>query len=131
MSENNNHKDRPLIFKDLTHKIIGAALEVYKTLGYGFIDKVYEKALLKEFELRGIPAKSNCCIQVSYKGDTIPYNLPNILVDGKVIVELQAEEEYNSRNESQIVNYLKATGIKVGLIINFGRDGCKPRRFVS
>ena len=131
MSENSNQKDRPLIFKELTHKIIGAALEVYKTLGYGFIDEVYEKALLKEFELRGIPAKCNSPIQVSYKGDTIPCYLPNILVDDKVIVGLGAEEEYNSKNESHIINYLKATGIRVGLIINFGRDGCKPRRFVS
>jgi len=131
MSENTDRNERPLIFKDLTHKIIGAALEVYKILGYGFVDEVYEKALLKEFELRGIPAKSNCRVQVSYKGDTIPYYLPNILVDDKVIVELRAEEECNSGNESQILNYLKATGIRVGLIINFGRDGCKPRRFVS
>ncbi len=131
MSESSNRKDRPLIFKELTHEIIGAALEVYKTLGYGFIDEVYEKALLNEFGLRGIPAKCNSPVQVNYKGDTIPYYLPNILVDDKVIVELQTEEEYNSKNESQIINYLKATGIRVGLIINFGRDGCKPRRFVA
>jgi GxxExxY protein len=131
MSENDNDNDRPLIFKELTHKIIGAALEVYKTLGYGFINKVYESALLKEFELRGIPAKCNSPVQVMYKGDTIPSYLPNIVVDEKVIVELGTEEEYNSKNESQIINYLKATGIRVGLIINFGRDGCKPRRFVS
>lgn len=122
---------RPLIFKDLTHKIIGAALEVYKILGYGFIEDVYEKALLKEFELRGIPAKCNCNIEVSYKGDTIPCYLPDILVDGKVIVDLRAEEEYTSGNEPQIINFLKATGIRVGLIINFGRKGCTPRRFVS
>ncbi len=131
MSENSNRKDRPLIFKELTHKIIGAALEVYKTLGYGFIDETYEKALLKELELRGIPAKCNSPIHVSYKGNTIPYYLSNILVDDKVILELQTEEEYNSKNESQIINYLKATGIRVGLIINFGREGCRPRRFVS
>ncbi|NIO03838.1 MAG: GxxExxY protein [Proteobacteria bacterium] len=126
-----NHEDKPLVYKDLTHKIIGAALEVYKILGYGFIEEVYEKALLKEFDLRGIPAKSNCRIRVSYKGDSIPCYLPNILVDDKVIVDLLAEEEYDPRHESQVINYLKATGIKVGLIINFGRDGCKPRRFAS
>ncbi len=131
MSESSNRKDRPLVFKELTHKIIGAALEVYKTLGYGFINEVYEKALLKEFRLRGIPAKCNSPVQVNYKGDTIPSYLPNILVDDKVIVELGTEEEYNSKDEPQIINYLKATGIRVGLIINFGRDGCKPRRFVS
>jgi GxxExxY protein len=131
MSENNSQKDRPLLYKNLTHKIIGAALEVYKVLGYGFIEEVYETALLKEFKLRGIPAQNDCHIQVSYKGDTIPCNLPNILVDDKVIVDLRAHEQYNPMHESQMINYLKATGIRVGLIINFGRDGCKPRRFVS
>ena len=131
MSKNNKQRDKPLLYKDLTHKIIGAALEVYKILGYGFIEDVYESALIKEFELREIPVKYNSPVQVNYKGDTIPSHLPNILVDEKVIVGLGTEEEYNSKNESKMINYLKATGIRVGLIINFGRDGCKPRRFVS
>jgi len=131
MDKSTNNKDRPLIFKDLTYKIIGAALEVYKTLGYGFIEDVYEKALLKEFNMRGIPAKSNCPINIRYKGDSIPAYLPNILVDDKVIVELQADEKYTPSSEHNIINHLKATGIKVGLIINFGRDGCKPKRFVT
>ena len=131
MDKSTNNNDRPLIFKDLTYKIIGAALEVYKTLGYGFIEDVYEKALLKEFNMRGIPAKSNCPINIRYKGDSIPAYLPNILVDDKVIVELQADEKYTPSSEHNIINHLKATGIKVGLIINFGRDGCKPKRFVT
>ena len=131
MDTTSNHNDRPLIFKDLTYKIIGAALEVYKTLGYGFIEDVYEKALLKEFDMRGIPAKSRCPVQVRYKGDSIPGYLPNILVDDKVIVELQADDKYSPGSEHNIINHLKATGIKVGLIINFGRDGCKPRRFIT
>jgi len=131
MNENIAQNDRPLILKDLTYKIIGAALEVYKTLGFGFGDEVYEKALLKEFELRGIPAKLRCPIQLNYKGNSIPGYLPNILVDDQVIVQLQAEDEYCPGNEHHIINYLKATGIRVGLIINFGKDGCKPRRFVS
>ncbi len=131
MGDESSSKDKPLLHKDLTYKIIGAALEVYKILGYGFIEEVYEKALLKEFELRGIPARSNCRVKFRYKGDAIPGYLPDILVDDKVLVELRTDEEYNPRHESQIINYLKATEIKVGLIINFGRDGCKPRRFVS
>jgi GxxExxY protein len=131
MDTTHNHKDRPLIFKDLTYKIIGAAMEVYKTLGYGFIEDVYEKALLKEFDMRGIPAKSKCPINIRYKGDSIPAYLPNILVDDKVIVELQADEKYSPGSEHTIINQLKATGIKVGLIINFGKDGCKPKRFIT
>ena len=131
MSDQIGTNERPLIFKDLTYKIIGAALEVYKILGYGFVEDVYKKALLKEFEFRGIPAKCNCPIKLQYTGDTIPGYLPNILVDDKVIVELLAEEELVSGNEHNMINYLRATGVKVGLIINFGRDGCKPRRFVT
>jgi len=126
-----NKEDKPLIFKDLTHKIIGAALEVYKILGHGFLQEVYEKALLKEFEIRGIPAKARCPVKLNYKGDDIPGYLPSILVDEKVIVELQTEEELDPRNHHNILNYLKATGIKVGLLINFGKDGCRPKRFVS
>ena len=122
--------ERPLIFKDLTYKIIGAALEVYKILGYGFVEDVYEKALLKEFELRGIPARFNCPIELNYKGDTITGYLPSILVDNKVIVDLHTQEELCAGNEQNMVNFLRATGLKVGLIINFGKDGCKPRRFV-
>ena len=113
MNEAIGNNEKPLIFKDLTYKIIGAALEVYKILGYGFVEDVYEKALLKEFELRGIPAKCNCPIQLQYKGDKIPGYLPNILVDDKVILELQAEEEMTSRNEHNMINYLRATGVKV------------------
>jgi GxxExxY protein len=131
MSDHAVQNDRPLIYKDLTHKIIGAALEVYKILGCGFVVDVYEQALLKEFELRGIPATTNTPIQVRYKGSSIRGQLPKILVDDKVIVELQAEECYAPGNEHHIINYLRATGIKVGLIINFGKDGCKPRRFVA
>jgi len=126
-----DQKEKQLVFKDLTHKIIGAALEVYKILGYGFIQDVYEQALLKEFEIRGISAKSRCPAQLNYKGNTIPGYLPGILVDDKVIVELKTDEEFSYRNENNMVNCLKATGIKVGLIINFGKDGCKPKRFVS
>ena len=123
--------EKPLIFKDLTYKIIGAALEVYKILGYGFVEDVYEKALLKEFELRGIPAKSNCPIELNYKGDTISGYLPSILVDDRVIVDLQTEEELCIENGQNMVNFLRATGVKVGLIINFGKNGCRPRRFVT
>jgi GxxExxY protein len=128
---NDGNSGKPLIYKDLTHRIIGAALEVYNVLGYGFVEEVYERALLKEFELRGIPARCRSPVRVNYKGDIIPGYLPNILVEDKVLVELRTEEEYNPRHEPQIINCLKATGIKVGLIINFGRQGCKPRRFVS
>jgi len=131
MSDTTDRRDKPLIFKDLTHKIIGAALEVYKILGFGFVEDVYEKALLKEFKLRGIPAMNHSPIQVHYKGDTIPGYLPNILVDDKVIVHLEANDHYSPVSEHHVINYLKVTGLRVGLIINFGKDGCKPRRFVS
>jgi GxxExxY protein len=115
----------------LTHKIIGAALEVYNVLGYGFIEDVYEQALLKEFELRGISAKCRCPIEFHYKGNSITGFLPDILVDEKVIVQLQVHDGHSPQDEHQILSRLRATGVKVGLIINFGKDGCKPRRFVS
>ena len=130
MNDSIELNDKQLLFQDLTYKIIGAALEVYKILGHGFLESVYEKALLKEFELRGILAKTNCPIDLNYKGDIISGHLPGILVEEKVIVDLQANEEFHNGNEQSMLNFLRATGVKVGLVINFGRDGCKPRRFV-
>ena len=131
MGNNEYQSQKVFLFKELTHKIIGAAFEVYRNLGFGFIPEVYEEALIKELEINGIFAKKNSAIKINYKGDIIEGILPSILVDDKVIVELQTAEKDVFFNEHNIINKLKATGIKVGLIINFGRVNCKPKRYVA
>jgi GxxExxY protein len=115
---------------DLTEKIIGAAFEVHGVLGYGFLEKVYENALLAELSKRGLRAEAQMPIKVKYKDIIVGDYVADLLVEGKVIVEIKTEAEYNKMHEAQLLNYLRATGIKVGLLINFGRKKCEFRRLV-
>lgn len=116
---------------EVTEQVIGAAVEVWKVLGYGFLEKVYENALMVELKLRGVAAEQQHSIDVHYKGVLVGQYTADVLADRKVIVELKAEKEYNSKHEAQLLNYLKATGIKVGLLLNFGEKKCEFRRLVK
>lgn len=119
------------LYEDITGEIIGSAFEVYKKLGYGFLEKVYERALVVELKERSINFEVQKPIRISYKGQNVGDYIADLLVDEKVIVELKVEKEYNPRHEAQLINYLKATNLKVGLLINFGHDKCKPKRIVN
>jgi GxxExxY protein len=114
--------------KELTKQIIGAAFEVHKELGYGFLEKVYERALQVELLQRGVKSETQKPIKVKYKGVIVGDYVADLLVDDKVLVELKAEERYNKQHEAQLLNELKATGIKIGLLINFGKEGCEFKR---
>jgi len=116
---------------ELTKEIIGAAFEVWKVLGYGFLEKVYENALLVELKSRGIAVEHQFDIPVRYKGTLVGQYTADLFVDGKVIVELKAEREYNSKHEAQLLNYLKATGMQVGLLLNFGEQRCTFKRLAK
>ena len=115
---------------ELTYQIIGAAFEVQKTLGYGFLEKVYENALIQELQLSGIHAAAQHPIKVDYKGVEVGNYYADMLVENKVIVELKTGETFNPIHEAQLLNYLKATEIKVGLLINFGEKKCEYKRLV-
>ena len=115
---------------EITHAIIGAAFEVYKVLGYGFLEKVYENALIEELRRRGLSVERQYGIDVYYKGVLVGQYIADVFVAGKVIVEIKTEKEYNPRHEAQLLNYLKATGIKVGLLLNFGAKKCQHKRLV-
>jgi GxxExxY protein len=119
------------LYGELTKEIIGAAFEVWKVLGYGFLEKVYENALLVELKSRGIAIERQPDISVRYKGTLVGHYTADLFVDGKVIVELKAEKEYNSKHEAQLLNYLKATGIQVGLLLNFGEQKCEFKRLAK
>jgi GxxExxY protein len=108
--------------KELCDKIIGAAIEVHKELGNGFLEKVYENALIKELELVDIKAKNQVSINVNYKGFTVGNYFADILVDNKVILELKVCDSIAPIHKAQLINYLKATNIKIGYIINFGSE---------
>jgi GxxExxY protein len=115
---NTDHKD--LKYKELTEKIIKIFYKVYNKLGYGFLEKVYENAMMIEFRKEGIPIASQAPIKVFYENEMIGEYCADILVDNKVIVEIKAAKNLAVENEAQLLNYLKATNVEVGLLLNFG-----------
>ncbi len=106
--------------KNLTEKIIKISYKVYNNLGYGFLEKVYENAMMIGFKRIGIPVVSQSAIKVVYESEVIGEYFADILVDNKVIVEIKAAKSLAVENEAQLLNYLKATDIEVGLLLNFG-----------
>jgi GxxExxY protein len=108
--------------KDLTSKVIDCAYKVHKILGFGFLENVYQNALVVELREAGLRAEKEKKIAVSYKGHTVGDYLSDIVVENRVILELKSTKELHPSHEAQLVNYLKATGIEVGLLINFGEE---------
>ena len=120
-----------LLHSDLTENIINAFYEVYNTLGYGFLEKVYENALFYELELRGLKAEKQKPINVHYKKKSVGEYFCDIIVDNKVILELKACKKLDSEHVLQLMNYLKATDIEVGLLLNFGEEPEFKRRIYT
>jgi|SRR4029079_3295671 GxxExxY protein len=112
---------------ELSHQIIGASIEVHRTLGGpGLLESIYEAALCHELTLRGLCIQRQKPVQVIYKGVTIKEPLfIDVLVEDKVLVEVKAVEKYHPIYETQVLTYLRLTGIKLGLLINFGASYVK------
>lgn len=106
--------------KELTREIINAAYTVHNELGYGFLEKVYHKSLFIELSKRGYRVEIEKPIEVRYDNHVVGEFFTDLLVEDKVIVEVKAANKYTNVFEAQLLNYLKATGLEVGLIINFG-----------
>ena len=115
---------------DVTYAINGAVFEVNRVLGPGFLEKVYENALLVELRIRGLKAESQVPIRVFYKENAVGEYIADILVEEKVIVELKTVEKLNKIHEAQLLNYLKATDIRVGLLVNFNHPRAEIKRMV-
>jgi GxxExxY protein len=115
---------------DLVKGVVGAAYGVSNTLGAGFLEKVYERALMKELGLRGLRALSQVPIPVQYKGETVGDYFADILDEGQLIVELKCVSRITGENVAQCINYLKATGLKVCLLINFQHPRVEWKRIV-
>ncbi len=110
-----------LLYKEEVYKVIGAAMEVYNTLGNGFLEAVYQEALEYELSLRSIDFKSQPNITIRYKDKTLDQTYkPDLLVLDKILIELKALEKIGNNEDAQLLNYLSATDMEVGLIINFG-----------
>src|ERR1700734_3094963 len=111
-----------LKYSDITEKIIKAYYKVYNTLGYGFPEKVYENAMFLELVNMGLVVEKQKGIKVQYDGREVGEYYADIVVDDSVIVELKAAEALCEEHEYQLINYLKATDIEVGLLLNFGKE---------
>lgn len=118
-------------FEYITEKIIKAAYTVYNTLGFGFLESVYEKSLILEMKANGLNAESQKAIEVFYRSEKVGDFFTDILVEGKIIVELKSVRKLIEIHEVQLVNYLKATGLEVGLLINFGEKNVQVKRKVK
>jgi GxxExxY protein len=114
---------------DLTQKIIGCAYTVHNTLGPGFLERVYENALRIELEKLGLRVKQREPINVTYDGQVVGEYYVDLLVDERVVIELKAAQALVKRHEVQLVNYLAATGIDCGLLLNFGPSVQVKRKF--
>ena len=119
-----------LKYKELTGEILKAAFAVHNGLGCGFLEKVYENALCLELRLEDIKVEMEKRVVIKYRGSVVGEYISDIVVEDKVIVELKNVDEIASIHKAQLLNYLRASGIKVGLIINFAKPKLEFQRFV-
>ena len=118
-----------LAIDEITDRIIGCCFKVHRVLGPGFLEKVYENALMIELEKCGLRARQQVPMAVNYEGHTVGEYFADIVVDDRVICELKAAEVLSKEHEVQLVHYLTATGIEIGLLINFGRSVTVRRKY--
>jgi GxxExxY protein len=120
-----------LLHSELTYEIIGAAMEVHATLGPGFLESVYQEAMAIELLARGIPFEAEKRLDIYYKGIKLEKHfVADFVCDNYVIVELKALSAITNEHQAVVLNYLKATGIKVGLLINFGSKSIEHKRMI-
>jgi GxxExxY protein len=121
-----NHK-----YTELTDSILCCFYSVYNTLGYGFLERVYQRALCLELETRGISAVAEVPIKVLYRDQIVGEYFCDVLVENIVILEIKATNELIPKHEAQLLNYLKATQVEVGLLLNFGPEPQVKRKVYS
>jgi GxxExxY protein len=119
-----------IIYKDLSYKIIKLALEVHNELGCGFLEKVYENALIILLDGENIPARQQAPADVYFQGKVVGQYFADILVDNKLILELKTVDVIANIHKAQVLNYLRSTGLKLGLILNFGKPRFEYQRLV-
>ncbi|HEY5934202.1 MAG TPA: GxxExxY protein [Kofleriaceae bacterium] len=129
MKQERSYDPVPPSLNELTHTVIGAAIEVHRWLGPGYLETLYEEALHIELRLRGIPFESQVAVSIPYKGHVVGRSQLDLVVANELIVELKAVETVLEIHRAQVLSYLRATGSRLGLLINFNtpclRDGVR------
>jgi GxxExxY protein len=118
-----------LLYPDLSYQVVGLAMEVHNRLGYGFLEKVYENALMILLRKAGIKAQQQCVIKVYFEGEEVGSYVADIVVEESIILELKAQDTITNADRAQTLNYLKATGYKLAIILNFGKTRLQTERF--
>ncbi len=111
-----------MLHRALSEKVISAFYKVYRTLGHGFLEKVYENAMLLELEKQGLNVQQQKRINVYYDGKVVGVYFADLIVEGTIIIELKASASLRKEHEYQLINYLKATDKEVGFLVNFGKE---------
>ena len=119
-----------LLHEELTEKVIGVCFEVSNELGSGFLESVYQKALTIALTQKGLTVEAQVPLKVKFRGQVVGDFYADILINSKLILELKSTKSINPEHEAQMINYLEATGLNVGLIINFGRTKLEWKRLV-
>jgi GxxExxY protein len=119
-----------ILWKDLSYRIVESSIKVWKTLGYGFLEKVYENALAIEFQEQKIPFRQQYPIKVFYSEHVVGDYVSDLLVESKIILELKSAEAICAAHVAQTLNYLKATNVRLGIILNFGPKKLEFKRLI-
>jgi GxxExxY protein len=127
----NGTNEEKVIYKNISFKIVESCFEVHNILGPGYSEKIYEEAVSKELRNRGIEYKRQKLIEVFYKAEKIGEYRLDMVVENKIILELKAVSEPNNTFEAQLLSYLKATGMKLGILVNFGGNKVEYKRIVN
>lgn len=120
-----------LVYPELSYKIVGSAFDVHNEVGFGYKEQIYQKALAKAFRVSGIGFKEQVYSPVDYKGESVGKYYLDFLVDGKVVVELKSGDKFVKQNIKQVYSYLKANDLRLGILVNFTKEGVKFRRIVN
>jgi GxxExxY protein len=125
-----NTNEHEIIYKELSYKVINASMEVHNKLGAGFLEKLYENALTIKLNKNGLKAIQQAPMKVYFEGELVGEYFADILVENKVILETKCVEKIVDIHRAQVINYLKATGLKLGIIINFAKPKLEYERIV-
>jgi GxxExxY protein len=121
-------KSQDMLHRELSEKVIECCLEVLKELGSGFLESVYEKALLVALSQKGLRTRAQVPLQVKFRGEIVGEFFADIMIENKLVVELKAVKALLPEHQAQVINYLKATGTDVGLLVNFGTPKLEVKR---
>ncbi|MEK7479482.1 MAG: GxxExxY protein [Patescibacteria group bacterium] len=124
-------KRKDLVYPELSYEVVGILFDVYNELGYGYSEKHYQRAMAESLRKRFIPFKEQVYVPLRFQGEIISKFFCDFVIDDKIIIELKREGRFSRQYVGQVNNYLKSSGVKLAILVNFGKDGVKIMRLVN